>query len=76
MVLPIYPAREEPIEGITADLVVDAARRQGHPKVLAGPEVDEAASELDSLIEKGDVLLTLGAGDVDTVGRSWLEVAS
>jgi UDP-N-acetylmuramate--alanine ligase len=74
MVLPIYPARERPIDGITAQLVVDEAVRLGHPRVLAGPPPDAAVDELESLLEAGDVLMTLGAGDVDRVGGLWLEV--
>ncbi len=76
LVLPIYPARERPIDGVTAKLVVDEAERLGHPRVLAGPGTDEDFSELDELLQPGDVLLTLGAGDVDRVGSRWLEVAS
>ena len=75
MVLPIYPAREMPIDGVTAQLVVDEAQRLGHPRVLAGPLPDEAVRELDGLLEPGDVMLTLGAGDVDRVGTMWLEAA-
>ena len=76
VVLPIYPARERPIEGVTAQLVIDEAERLGHPRIVAGSAPDLAACELDDLLETGDVLLTLGAGDVDRVGSSWLEVAS
>jgi len=76
VVLPIYPARERPIDGVTAQLVIDEAERLGHPKIVAGSSPDLAAVELQDLLETGDVLLTLGAGDVDRVGSSWLEVAS
>ena len=76
VVLPIYPARERPIDGVTAQLVVDEAERLGHPRVLTGPAPEEAFPELDEILEPGDVLLTLGAGDVDRVGSLWLEVAS
>ena len=75
VILPIYPARERPIDGVTAQLVVDEAERLGHPRVLAGSPPEEAVHELDGLLERGDVLLTLGAGDVDRVGSLWLEVA-
>lgn len=74
VILPIYPARERPIDGVTAQLVVDEAERLGHPRVLAGSPPDETIHELDGLLEEGDVLLTLGAGDVDRVGSLWLEV--
>lgn len=73
IVLPVYPAREQPIDGVGAGLVVEAATRAGHPAIHAGPPVAEAASFLDELLRPGDVLLTLGAGDVDRVASAWLE---
>lgn len=76
VILPVYPARERPIDGVTAQLVVDEAERLGHPKVLATSHPDEVLPTLDGLLERGDVLMTLGAGDVDRVGSLWLESAS
>ena len=76
VVLPIYPAREEPIEGVSSRLVVDEALRLGHPRVLAGPPIEEAMRQLEDLLEPGDVLLTVGAGDVDDLATAWLEGAA
>jgi UDP-N-acetylmuramate--alanine ligase len=76
IVLPIYPAREEPIEGVSAHNVVDEALRLGHPKVFAGPPIGEAVQQLEELLEPGDVLLTVGAGDVDDLAAAWLEGAA
>jgi UDP-N-acetylmuramate--alanine ligase len=73
IVLPISPAREQPIEGVDAELVVDEARRQGHTDVVAGPPMENALALLEELLRPGDVLLTLGAGDVDTLAAAWLE---
>ncbi len=73
VVLPIYPARERPIEGVTSQLVVDEAIRLGHPRVLAGPPLGDALRQLDDLLAAGDVLLTVGAGDVDGLASAWLE---
>ncbi len=75
VVLPIYPARERPIDGVSSQLVVDEARRLGHPQALAGPPPDEVMVQLEALLRPGDVLLTLGAGDVDRVAARWLEEA-
>jgi UDP-N-acetylmuramate--alanine ligase len=72
VVLPIYPAREEPIEGVSSQIVVDEALRLGHPKVFAGPPIGEAVQQLEELLEPGDVLLTVGAGDVDDLAVAWL----
>jgi UDP-N-acetylmuramate--alanine ligase len=60
----IYPAREQPVPGVTGKLVVDALSDLG---VLAAwtPTVDEGAARLRRRARPGDVLLVVGAGDVD-----------
>jgi UDP-N-acetylmuramate--alanine ligase len=73
VVLPVYPAREEQIPGVSSELVVDAALRLGHRRVVDSPGIDETVALLDDLVESGDVVLTLGAGDVDRLGDVWLE---
>jgi len=62
----IYRAREEPIEGVSGKLVVDALAetRPGMP-VGWTPTVEEAAMFLARRARHGDVALTVGAGDVD-----------
>ena len=72
LVLPIYAAREEPIPGVTHHLVVEAAQASGHRDVLAIGSFEEALAALAKLLRPGDVLLTLGAGDVVRLGESWL----
>jgi UDP-N-acetylmuramate--alanine ligase len=63
-VVDVYPAREEPVPGVTGKLVVDALSDRG---VLAGwtPRVEQGAERLARRARPGDVLLVLGAGDVD-----------
>jgi UDP-N-acetylmuramate--alanine ligase len=60
----IYPAREQPIPGVSGKLVVDALSDLG---VLAAytPTVEQGAARLARRARKGDVLLVVGAGDVD-----------
>ena len=60
----IYAAREQPVAGISGKLVVDALSDRG---VLAGwaPTVAGGAARLRRLARPGDVLLVIGAGDVD-----------
>jgi len=76
VVLPIYPARERPIDGVDEALVVSAATRLGHPAISAGPAVAEASGFVDGLLSAGDVLVTLGAGDVHRVAEEWLRGAA
>jgi len=60
----VYAAREHPISGVTGKLIVDALSDRG---VLAGwtPTVEQGAARLDRRAREGDVLLVLGAGDID-----------
>jgi UDP-N-acetylmuramate--alanine ligase len=60
----IYPAREQPVAGVTGRLVVDALSDRG---VLAAytPTVEQGAARLARRAQPGDVLLVIGAGDVD-----------
>ncbi|HST17835.1 MAG TPA: cyanophycin synthetase [Gaiellaceae bacterium] len=60
----VYPAREAPVAGVTGKLVVEQLSDLG---VLAGwaPTVEEGAARLRRRARPGDVLLVLGAGDVE-----------
>jgi UDP-N-acetylmuramate--alanine ligase len=62
----IYRAREEPVEGVSGKLVVDAAT-EASPGMTVGwtPGVDAGARFLARRARSGDVVLTMGAGDVD-----------
>ena len=72
VVLPIYPAREQPIPGVSHDLVAEAARRFGHEHVRTATSFGHALTILEELLRPGDVLLTLGAGNVVQLGEMWL----
>ena len=60
----VYPAREEPIPGITGKLVVDAVSDTGRVPFWT-PTVEDGVDHLARHAEAGDVVLILGAGDVD-----------
>jgi UDP-N-acetylmuramate--alanine ligase len=70
----IYPAREEPIAGVTGKLVVDelASVRPGF-RLGWAPSLDQAVSIVASWARAGDTVLTLGAGDVERAGPLLLE---
>jgi UDP-N-acetylmuramate--alanine ligase len=72
VVLPIYPARERPIAGVTSSLVTERAVRLGHPKVVCAAGLEASLGLLDELTRPGDVVLTMGAGDVHRLGEMWL----
>ena len=76
LVLPIYPAREQPVAGVTSQLIVNGAAQLGHPDVRAVFSMHELFALLDEYLRSGDVLMTVGAGDVDRIAKKWLEGAS
>jgi UDP-N-acetylmuramate--alanine ligase len=62
----VYPAREDPLEGVSGKLVVDAVAEQRPGMTVAWtPTVDAGARFLARRARSGDVVLTIGAGDVD-----------
>ena len=67
----IYQAREQPIAGVSAGLVEDAARAAGRPVTWRGPR-EGLADALAAHVAPGDVVLTLGAGDVTKTGPELL----
>jgi UDP-N-acetylmuramate--alanine ligase len=72
VVLDVYPAREraEDFPGITGRLVAQAAADAAHGRPVAWlPSFDAAEGVLRAMLGEGDLVLTLGAGDVDALGR-------
>lgn len=77
IVTSIYPAREQPIPGVTAAAVVDAARDAG-AQVIYEPDREQIGERIHEIVREGDVVITLGAGDITRVGRElaqWLNAA-
>ncbi len=64
VVTDVYPAREKPIEGVTGKLIADAASQYGHRGVHYLPEKQNLFSGISSLINEGDMVITMGAGDI------------
>ena len=67
----IYPAREAPIPGVTSALIEEALREQGRVPLWRGARED-VLEALGAVVQEGDVVLTLGAGDITLVGRELL----
>ena len=55
---------EQAIPGVEASLVVDAAIRHGHRHVRHCPDWHDVPATLEPEVRAGDVILTLGAGDI------------
>ena len=74
VVTDVYPAREEPIEGISGQLVAKAARGYGHHKVVYIRDKAKVATYLAAQVRRGDVVITLGAGDVYRIGEQLIRL--
>ncbi|WP_428935611.1 UDP-N-acetylmuramate--L-alanine ligase [Streptomyces sp. ACT015] len=72
VVLDIYPAREDPIPGVTSELIVEAARAAG-AAVTAVHDAAEVPGAVAGMAGAGDLVLTMGAGDVTDLGPRILE---
>jgi UDP-N-acetylmuramate--alanine ligase len=70
----VYPAREQPVDGVSGKLVVDAlsAARPGFAPGWT-PSLEDGAKFLARRARLGDLVLTIGAGDVDRAARLILE---
>jgi UDP-N-acetylmuramate--alanine ligase len=71
VVAPIYAAREQPLAGVSADLVAQGAARAGAATV-AVRERAALAARVRETVRIGDVVFTMGAGDVTRVGPELL----
>jgi UDP-N-acetylmuramate--alanine ligase len=69
--LDVYPARERPIEGVTSDLIADAMRALGRGPAWRGGR-DALAPALARAVREGDLVITMGAGDVTRSGPELL----
>jgi UDP-N-acetylmuramate--alanine ligase len=67
LVLDVYPAREDPIPGVTSALVIDAARAAG-ADTAAVHDPAAVAETVAGMAKQGDLVLTMGAGDVTDLG--------
>ncbi|MFJ2017902.1 UDP-N-acetylmuramate--L-alanine ligase [Streptomyces nodosus] len=71
-VLDVYPAREDPIPGITSELIIEAARAAG-AEVQAVHDKAEIPEVVAGMAKPGDLVLTMGAGDVTDLGPRILD---
>ena len=71
----VYGAGEMPQPGVNGKLIVDAiCETRGHPEVFYLPRQGEIPRVLREVSEPGDLVLTLGAGDISSVGDDLLEL--
>jgi UDP-N-acetylmuramate--alanine ligase len=69
----IYAAEEDPIPGVTSEALYQAIKRRGHMEVELIADKKQIVEQVRKKLNPGDVVLTLGAGDIDKVGEALVE---
>jgi len=69
----VYPAREKPIEGITGELIANAAKDFGHKNVIYEPDKNNIPALLKEITEEDDIVITMGAGDIWKFGEKFVD---
>lgn len=69
----IYPAREKPIEGITGELIANAAKDFGHKNVIYEPDKNNIPALLKEITIEDDIVITMGAGDIWKFGEKFVD---
>ena len=69
----IFPAREAPIEGVTGKLIADAVKSSGHKEVHYLPEKEKISDFLIDFATEGDMIITIGAGDIYKIGEEFIQ---
>ncbi len=64
LVTDVYPAREEPIAGVTGELITNMAKSMGHENVYWVEDKKRLVVAMKALVEPGDLVITMGAGDI------------
>jgi UDP-N-acetylmuramate--alanine ligase len=74
ILLPIYAASEQEIKGVDAQHLCQGIRDHGHKDVSYAPDFRQALSMITHKAKKGDIVLTLGAGDIYTLGETLIDI--
>lgn len=70
---PIFPAREAPLPGVSSKMIADAAIQSGHHNILLIEDNSQIVPQTLALLEPGDILVTMGAGNIWQYGEEILE---
>jgi UDP-N-acetylmuramate--alanine ligase len=73
IVLDIYAAGEKPIPGVSGQALYEGVKKHGHKDVTFIPEREKVLDHLVGVLKKGDLMITLGAGDVWKIGEQMVE---
>jgi len=74
VVTDVYPSREKPIEGVNGKLIADTAKEYGHRDVHYLKDKTELPGKLRDIVKDGDIVITMGAGDIYKYGEQFVEM--
>jgi UDP-N-acetylmuramate--alanine ligase len=74
IVTEIYAAGESPINGVKGELIADEIKAFGHKNVIFIENFEDVAPRLLKIAEPGDIIVTLGAGNIWQVGETFLKL--
>jgi UDP-N-acetylmuramate--alanine ligase len=74
LVTEVYPAGEKPIEGATGEALSQAIRAHGHHNVTYVPNKADIAKVLHEVVRPGDIVIALGAGDINASARQLVQM--
>jgi len=66
----VYAASEKPLPGVSGETILDEVRAQSKTECHSTPTLIEARDKIGNMLQPGDLLITLGAGNVHEVGRA------
>lgn len=69
----IYPAREEPIEGVTSEMIVKYAREKNYGNINYVGSKENAVREIMKIAHPGDIIITAGAGSITHINPEIIE---
>jgi UDP-N-acetylmuramate--alanine ligase len=72
----IYPAREIPIEGVTGELISESTKKFGHKNVHYIADKKNVPVFLNKIRQDGDIIITMGAGDIWKYGEEFVSMLS
>ena len=64
VIVDIYPAREKPIKHITSELIYNEMLNMGSKNILYNRDIQKLPKEIKDIYNDGDIIITMGAGDI------------
>jgi len=73
VVMDVYPAREQPLDGVSGEMIATLASQRGHRNAHFAPGPEDVLRTLDAACRRGDLVVFMGAGDIWRVARRFAE---